>query len=145
MLFQSKTAKRRTTPPVPYQAGMVAFALFQHTFTQAFTAATDILEIGTLPAGARLISARLISTGLAASTAIDVGLLSGEAGQYDETRDIGDEIFTAAAMNQEHAATLTKCLSFDPAEVHRGIGVTLTQNQTVGAGKTITLAIEYTY
>lgn len=145
MLFQSKTAKRRTTPPVPYQAGMVAFALFEHTFTQAFTAATDILELGVLPAGAKLVSATLISEGLAATTAIDVGLLTGEAGEYDESRDIGDEIFTAAALNAEVDATLVKCLSFAPADAHRGIGVTLTQNQTAGAGKSIRLAIQYTY
>lgn len=145
MLFQSKTAKGRSTPPVPYQAGMVAMALFDYTLTKAFTAATDMLELGVLPAGAKLVSATLITEGLAATTAIDVGLLDGEAGDYDETRTMGAEIFTAAALNTEVNATLTKCLSFAPANVHRGIGVTLSVNQTVGAGKVIRLAIEYTY
>ena len=57
MLHQSKTAKGRSTPPVPYQAGMVATAIFEHVFLTTFTSATDILEIGALPATAKIIGA----------------------------------------------------------------------------------------
>lgn len=145
MLFQSKTAKRRATPPVPYQAGMKAVAIFEYKFTQAFTAATDLLEIGVLPAGARLINATTLSNGLGGTTTIDVGLMDGEAGSYDETRTAGVELLNDGASTAAQVTPLASCLAIAPVETHRGIGVALSANEAAGAGKSITLVIEYTY
>lgn len=144
-LIQSATAKRRNTPPVPQQAGILAKAIFEHTFTTNYTAATDILELGMLPATARLVGATLIGTALGALTA-DVGLMDGEAGEYDETRNSGNEIFNDASVNNaETDATLASCLAVTPSDRHRGIGVILSGNVTAGASKKVTLVITYTY
>ena len=146
MLFQSKTAKRRSTPPVAYQAGMVALAVFEHTFTTAFTAATDILEIGLLPAGAKIVRTTLIPTNMVAATLADVGLMTGEAGEYDETRTSGNQIFNdVAATGAEKQATMVNLLAITPDETHRGIGVTLSLNQGASPTRKLTIVIEYTY
>lgn len=144
-LIQSATAKRRSTPPVPQQAGLIAMAVFSHSFTKAFTAATDLLEIGLLPATAQLVGATVIGEGLGAITA-DIGLMDGEAGDYDETRNSGTELFNDASVNNtEINATLKTCLAVAKSNSHRGIGVILSGNVTAGAGKKITVAIQYTY
>lgn len=147
MLFQSKTAKRRTTPPVAYQAGAMMVAVFEYAFVQAFTAATDIIEIGALPAGAKLHGATLLGTGLDALNTADVGLMTGEAGDYDETRTSGEQLFNAVAAQaaSEIDATRRTCLAITPADTHRGIGVTLTVNEAASSAKKLTLVIEYTY
>ncbi|WP_296763709.1 hypothetical protein [Sediminimonas sp.] len=144
-LFQSATAKRRHTPPVPQQAGVKAAAVFTYAFNKDFTAADDILEIGMLPAGAQVLGATVIGESLGATTA-DIGIMTGDAGENDETRTSGIELFDDVSVNDNEAAASVKtCLALTPEQKHRGIGVVLSANVVAGAGKKITLVIEYVY
>lgn len=144
-LFQSATAKFRKTPPVPQQAGMVATAVFTYNFNRDFTAASDILELGLLPAGAQPLGATVIGeTGTVCNA--DIGIMTGDAGENDETRTSGVEFFDNADVNAaETAATVKTCLAIAPVEKHRGIGVVLSANIVAGAGKKITLVMDYVY
>lgn len=144
-LFQSHAAKGKQTPPTGYVAGAKMVAVFNHTFDADFTAASDKLEIGTLPAGAQLLNATLVSGALGALTA-DVGLMSGDAGAKDDARTVGNQIFNDQSVNAtEGNATRAACLAVAPAATHRGIGVTLSGNVAAGTTKTLTLVIEYAH
>lgn len=149
MLHQSKTAKGRYTPPVPYQAGMVATAIFEHVFNTAFTSATDILEIGALPATAKIISATCLSTNLAATTTADIGVMNGEAGEKDAARALTADLLynnlNVAGAATENAAAVVDCLGIVATGWHRGVGVTLSQDQPANANKTLKLLISYIY
>lgn len=144
-LFQSKVARGKATPPTGYVSGARMTAVFTHTFDAAFTAASDKLELGLLPAGAQLLRAELISGALGAITA-DVGLMSGEAGTPDGARTVGNEILNDASVNGTAvSATTAACIAIAPDEGNRGIGVTLSGNVVAGANKTLTLVIDYTH
>jgi hypothetical protein len=145
-VYQSKTAKRRETPPTPYQHGMAATAIFKHTLTAAFVTATDVIEIGTLPAGAQIIAADLVGAGFTAGTTARVALMTGGAGDRDDARVLtGTDLFTGqTVVNAEGKATVAKCLSFVPAADHRGIGVKLSANEAAAPGKKLTLMLSYT-
>lgn len=147
MLHQSKHALRRLTPPTPYAAGMVATAIFEHTFDRAFTAASDKLEIGSIPAGAQVIAATALTENLSAGTTADIGTLTGDEGEDDDTRVLtADLLFDGldvAGAATENAAPMADCLAITPSDKHRGLGVTLNQNQ--GVGDKIKVVLQYTY
>lgn len=145
--FLSKHAARRLTPPVPYQAGMEAVAVFEYTLNDDYVAANDIIEIGSIPATARLTGATLIGAGFTASTTADVGLMDGDAGEKDTSRDLTTDLLFDGAdvVDNEVDATLADCLAIEASNAHRGIGVTLSADETASASKTLTLLIRYTY
>ena len=144
-LHQSKIARRIDTPPAIYQSGLVGACIATFAFTKAYATATDLIEIATLPAGARIIGATIFGDGVTAATTADVALLDGEAGDGDDTRDLtADALFTAAATTAAgDTATMAECLAIAPSDKHRGIGVQLSANQAAGAA-TLTLVIQYT-
>ncbi|RBO54655.1 hypothetical protein DSD19_04570 [Rhodovulum sp. BSW8] len=149
-MFKTPYAKGLLTPPTPYVAGAEMVAIYTFAFTKAYSAATDIIELGPLPGGAKLTGATLIGDGLGALTA-DVGLMTGESGALADSE--GSQralttalLFDAASVNDnESNATLGACLGI-PAEIAaRGIGATLSGNVAAGAAKTLTLLLRYTF
>jgi hypothetical protein len=147
MLHISRAAKT-TAAPIAGQSGTVMVAVFEHTFTTAFTAATDILEIGLMPAHARVVGATVIGTaGLGTDITADVGLMTGDQGANDDTRTLtGTEFFNDADIDANEAnMTRAAALAVTQAEKHRGIGVELSANVTASAAKKITLVLEYVY
>lgn len=145
MLHQTKAALGIETPPVPYSSGMVAAAIFEHTFTTAFTAASDKLELGVLPAGARVIGATLIGEGLGAITA-DVGIMSGEPGVEDDTRTVGTDFFNDQSVNDTEADAATgTVIAIATGGTHRSIGATLSGDVAAGAAKKLKMVLQYTY
>lgn len=143
-LFQSRHALGQETAPVIYEAGCIGVAIFAYTFDKAFTAASDVLELGMLAADTRIIGATVIGEGLGAITA-DVGLMSGDFGAKDATRTVGNQLFNDQSVNDtEGNATRKNCLAVAPSDKHRGLGVTLSGNVTASASKKITLVLEYT-
>lgn len=147
MLHQSKAANRRETPPVPMSAGMEAVAIFSYTFKTAFTAATDILELGAIPATAQPTGAIVIGEGLGAITA-DIGIMDGEPGDSrDTTRDLtADLLFDDVNVNDnEEAATQLSCLNIPVSAAHRGLGAKLSGDVAAGAAKKLWLVLRYTY
>lgn len=145
-LFQSHAAKGKQTPPTGYVAGAKMVAIFPFTFTEAYESTTDLVEIGILPAGAQLLGATLISGANGATITADVGILSGAAGAKDDSRTMGTEFITAgAAHNASAAATLAACLAIAKADVHRGIGVTMSADVVAATTATLKLVIEYAH
>lgn len=148
MLHQSKEVKYgRTTPPVAYVAGMVAAAIFEHTIDgDDFTAATDILEIGILPAGAQIISAEIISGAMGAGVTATLSVMDGEAGAQDDNRAAVTDIQAAIpAHSVASKITTANALALAPAVNHRGLGLEFSADIAAGATKTIKMLVEYKY
>lgn len=142
-LKQTEMGKGRETPAIGYAHGALCVAVSTYTFTETFTAASDKLEMGVLPAGARPVRASLIGEGLGAITA-DLGFMSGEWGSNDDTRTVGDELIDAESVNDAVAeAGLLACKNIAAAETHRALGVVLSGNVAAGAAKKLTLVLEY--
>lgn len=148
MLHISRAAKT-TAAPIAGQSGTVMKAVFEHTFTKAFTASTDILEIGLMPAHARVLGATVIGTdGLHASAiTADVGLMDGDQGANDDTRSLtGTEFFNDADVkNNEADMTAAAALAITQSQSHRGIGVELSADVAAGSANKLTLVLEYVY
>lgn len=144
-LFQSKAVKsRRGYPATGFQVGQVMAAVYEHTFTEAFTAASDILEIGLLPSGAKPIRATLISGDLGAGVTATLSLMTGTAGEPDAARvaetDIQD---TIAAHSTSTPLSVDALTDVAVEEKHRGLGLEFSGNITAGATKTVKLVFEY--
>lgn len=147
MLHQSKAANRRETAPVPLSAGMEAVAIFSYVFKDAYTAATDIIELGAIPATARVTGCTVIGEGLGVVTA-DIGIIDGEPGDgRDETRDLTAELlFDDVDVNDNEAsAAMLTCLGIAVSQAHRGLGAKLSGDVAAGAAKKLTLVLRYTY
>lgn len=142
-IFQSEMAKRRETPPTGYVHGARMVAISTFTFTEDFTAADDVLELGMLPAKTRCVGARLIGENTGATDAT-LGLMEGEFGDPDPTRTVTADLLDGEAVNNaEPAADTLDCLNIPVSDYHRAIGVTLSANVTAGANKKLTLVLEY--
>lgn len=146
MLHISRAAKT-TAAPIAGQSGTVMKAVFEHTFTSAFTAATDILEIGLMPAHARVVGATVIGAGFGVAITADVGLMTGDQGANDDTRTLtGTEFFNDANVNgNEVDMTTAAALAISQEQKHRGIGVELSVDVAAGPAKKLTLVLEYVY
>lgn len=146
MLHQSRAAET-SRAPVAGQAGVVMATTFSYTFSTAFTAATDILELGMLPAFAKPLRATVVGEGFGGAITADVGFLDGAQGAKDDTRALtGTEFFNDANVNGAEAdTTAASMLALAATDNHRGIGVELSVNVAAGAAKKIHLILEYTY
>lgn len=148
-LKQGKFGGRGSEAINPREAGSVVAVVYEFDFTSVgYTAASDVLELGPLPAYAKPINVVSIGEGLGATTAT-IGLLTGEAGNPDNARALAGastNFLTAASVNDtEVAATKVNCLKVASAQSHRGIGATLAGNIAAGAGKKLRLLVEYIY
>lgn len=147
MTLHISRAAKTTAAPIAGQSGTVMKAVFEHTFNAAFTAATDILEIGLLPAHARVLGATVIGAGFGGAITADVGILTGDQGANDDTRALtGTEFFSAANVNGAEAdMTTAAALAIAKTQGHRGIGVELSVDVAAGSAKKLTLVLEYVY
>jgi hypothetical protein len=142
-IFQSSAAKGQAATPSAYQAGIVTTAIFEYTFTAAYTAATDVIELGLLPADTQIVGATIIGAGLGATTA-DIGIMTGTPGDTVGTRTVGDELFDGTSVNDATAnATLADCLAVSRSNTHRAIGASIAANVAAGAAKKLTVKIDY--
>lgn len=143
MLHQSPTAKRKSTPSNPVHAGTLHTALFSFTFNAAFTSATDKLELGFMPADAKIKGATLIGEGLGVITA-KVGFMSGTPGDNDDTRTVGADFMAAQSVNDtEGSITALVAKNIAASTGDRSIGVELSGDVAAGAAKKISMMIEY--
>lgn len=135
IIKQSPWAKGQETTPYPECAGEVVNVLYEHVNTTGITAATDIVEIGFLPAGCGIVDATFIADETGAAT-YDVGLLSGDAGDAASVvRDSGAEIFNDAADAVATRMSLSTGFLIAPVDYDRGIGVKASADVAAGATK----------
>ena len=146
---QTKYTNGIRSVPQPKAAGQVCSVLVEYDLAigkgPALVAATDRVEIFILPAGC--IVCDMILMGVAGSAlTVNVGLMSGEAGDPDvaNARTVGAEYFSAASIN-----AVTTRMSLDTgfkqavSDKDRGIGVTVSGDLALGAGRYIRLKIDY--
>jgi hypothetical protein len=144
-LFQTALAAGRESSHNAYASGVVINSTARHTFTAAFTAASDKIELGLLPAGARPTRVQVLGEGVGAIN-VTVGFMSGEPGVVDDARTVGSQFINAASVNDTVAsAALSALLAITPAETHRAIGATLSGNVGANASRRLTLVMDYTY
>lgn len=145
---QSDFAKGIRTAPNPPSHGAVHVAKF--TFDAAGgVGATDIIEIGYLPAHATIADAILIPEGTwetsgSAAITCSVGIMSGDVGSTDSGRTAGAEIFAAAtAMTAMVRMQKGESVFIAASDKHRSIGVKVSGALPAGAGPKLTLALFY--
>lgn len=145
-VLQTKHALRQEAAVSSYEVGCTITQTFVMPLTSVgVTAAADKIELGMLPAEAQIVGATLIGEGLGAITA-SVGIMSGDFGSSDNARTVGTQLFSAQSVNDTEAnATRKNCLAVAPTSGHRSIGATLSANVVAGAGKKLTLVLEYVF
>lgn len=144
-LFQSDWGLRRKTPPRPQSAGAVHVARFNYVFNSALAFATDRLELGVLPAFARICDAIFIPNTAIAATC-QIGFMSGDVGDPSNARTVGAELFAAGTGAN---ATLVRMLlpsafKLPAAQVDRSIGIQFAAADiTASALKDVELLVFY--
>jgi hypothetical protein len=142
-ITHSRHALGTSATPRPQTAGAVHAAVFKHTFNSALAAAA-ILELGVLPAFARIVDYKLIPEGNFAGVTASGGIMTGELGADDDARVAGTELFSAATA-------LTAVSRPDKAEAYnvaslgkdRGIGLQFSAQVAADAAKKLTLIVLY--
>lgn len=106
-IVQTELASGKLQAPQNFTSGSMSSYLAQVSVTAANG---DIVELGPLPVGCRLVSAKLL--GGDASNLGGLGLMSGDAGSQDQDRTINQPI------------TAGKEYTIAPEQYARGIGAT---------------------
>ena len=140
-LVQSNIALGVVTVPQAFTSGAVVGYRASFTIPAGLTVADDdVLELAILPADHVILDATLIAEGNFDGATADIGIMTGEVGEEDDTRTSDDSIFDGAALTGFVRVTANEGLLIDPAETDRSIGVTFSDD-VVGAGQVITLQI----
>ena len=145
---QSQWAKGRKQSPSPDDAGDVFSATFIYDLgvggDGAVTAASDVIEMGFLPGLCKLVDATLIGA-VGSAITCSVGLMSGTPGDPDPARTVDATIFAAATSLNAAATRLSLYTAFDlaHADTDRSIGITVSADCAVSAGRYIKLIIYY--
>jgi hypothetical protein len=152
-LKQSAVSTRKMAQPVAYAAGQRVTAVIPIDITAAgigaVTAVSDKIEVGYIPAGALLVGAELISEAIGAALTADVGLMTnssdGEFGNQSNSSTVGSQILNDASINNTAVSAATiACVNLGRDETkHRAIGITVSGDIAAGAGKRLTLVLEY--
>lgn len=144
---QSPWALFKQTAARPLSSGALVEQEFFYDASAGLLAA-DIVDLGVLPAMAKIIDAYLyadVSLGTANAT---VGVMSGDVGSTDAARTNGSQIFSAAAITSAHTALVRMTNPAAPklaaGSVDRSIGLQVSADIAAGAGKIIRLVLIYT-
>lgn len=144
---RSPWALFKQTAARPVTSGAVTKQEFYYDASAGLLAA-DIVDLGVLPANARIVDAYLfgdVSLGTANAT---VGVMSGEVGSTASDRTVGSEIFNAAAITNAHTAVVRMTAPTAPklaaGSTDRSIGLQVSADIAAGAGKIIRLVLLYT-
>ena len=144
---QSPWALFKQTAARPITSGAVTRQEFFYDASAGLLAA-DIVDLGVLPANAKIHDAFIYGDVSIGTTNATVGIMSGELGSTDGARTLGTEIFNAAAITNAHTALVRMT---NPAAQHlaagatdRSIGLQVSADVAAGAGKIIRLVVAYT-
>lgn len=129
-IIQSDWGSNRLTPNRPQTAGAVHVTRFVYELAGEIDT-TDILELGILPAYAYLVGARVTTEGTwivgGADVTADIGIMSGEPGDRNVSRTVGDELFDGVNLDDAKTAVQTSdnpdLPKVAPSDKHRSIGV----------------------
>lgn len=121
-IFQSNHALGIKQAPVCGAAGAVVTEVFEVT---AAPGAADVVELGILPAYAFPVDAVLITDVANATITADVGLMSGDVGDPDDTRTVGAEFFNDTSIASAGTTRMSLATGFAVARTNkdRSIGL----------------------
>lgn len=112
--------------------------------TVGIVAATDKVELCVLPMHCRLRSATIVPAAIGAGVTADVGIMSGTPGDPDSARTVGDQIFDGVTINATPADSADPDMyALAPVAYDRAIGMIVSADIAAGAGKSITVIIDY--
>lgn len=101
-VLQSDFAKGLCDLPVPECAGQVVANFLKYSWPAAGHAANDVIEMGAIPAGFRVVDMILhsddLDTGVGLS--LNVGVMTGAWQSQDQARTAGNEFFNADTVAQ---------------------------------------------
>jgi hypothetical protein len=113
-----------------------------HYTIPAGVVVNDITELCAIPHGCYVTDIDVFQDGLGASCTVDIGILSGVYGKFDDTRTMGNEFYAALAVATAGtgAAATKNLLAVAPSESAKGVGIKfLGANPT--AAKKISVAL----
>lgn len=124
-IIQSAWAKGTRQIARPQTANAVHVQVFEYDFSKGEVDTTDILEIGAIPAYARVVDANLYAS--AALTGVAVGTMSGEFGSTDSARTASDNLFASGNVTATGVTrlSLSELLKRIPTDKDVGLGVTV--------------------
>lgn len=124
-LIQSDHAKGRKQAPYAAEAGNVVCARYEIDLNGA--GATDVVELGILPAYCRIVDATLVTDGLGTGVTANVGLIDAEPGQVPGDVDVGTEIFDGADVAAGGVVRLSNkaAMLLGTEETDRPVGMTV--------------------
>lgn len=140
-LVKSDHAKGRLQAPIAAEAGNVVTARYE--IDLGAIGATDVVELGILPAYSRIVDATLVTDGLGGtSITADVGVMSDAPGETDASTTVGAEVFDDAAVTAAGVvrASATAGFLLATSETDRAVGLVL--SGTIAGGKVV-LLLEY--
>ena len=145
-LIQSDAAKGIIPITYPGAAGVV---VAQRYTIEVPTSVVDgdIIELGCIPPGCRVVDMILDSDDLDTGTpaiVLDVGVMSGSWGDNDAARTCGDEFLDGVTVAQAGGVvrpTLAKAFRVDAAATARSIGVKIVTDAATAAAGTIGLTV----
>lgn len=142
--LQSEHATRVANTATAGCAGVEVAQMFEIDLGGQTLAAGDTIELGILPAYNR-ISGGYIACG-DTTLAGDIGIMSGDVGDEDPARLVGDEIAAAFVATSATAVTpITALTAFEVEDTDkdRSIGFKVTTGATLAAGVKLQLLLKY--
>lgn len=148
-LYRSDFAVGRAPTPYPDRAGNVVTVALEFT-VPAGLAANDVIEMGPLPAYSTVVDATLdvddLDTNGTPTISLDVGIVSGNAGENNGARTCGNEFFAADTTARAGGiARMSKSTGFRIAktDADRGVGIKLAAGAaTLAVGSKIRLLLQ---
>ena len=144
---RSPWALLKQTAARPLTSGAVTKQEFYFDASAGLLAA-DIVDLGVLPANAKIVDSYIYADVSIGTVNATVGVLSGELGSLASDRSLGTELFNGAAITNAHTAivrlTSPAALKLAAGASDRSIGLQVSADVAAGAGKVIRLVVEYT-
>ena len=132
-IIQSAWSKGTKQIARPQTANAVHTQTFEYDFAKKALAATDILEIGAIPAYAKVIDAKLYADTALAD--ISVGLLTGAFGSTDAARTADATLFASGAVSATAVSRLALSSVLKRAAQDTDVGIGVKAAAAVSAGK----------
>jgi len=132
-MIQTKQAEWREPVAVPFTAGIETVNIYEVDLSGGIDVSADMIEVGLIPAHAKITGITAIGASTGAVTA-DIGILSGEWGENDDTRTIDTVLMNDVNLNNATAEgaidTLTDVAASD---ANRSIGMNFSADIAAGA------------
>jgi len=137
-IFQSDVAKGKQATGYPAYAGHVVVQVV-NVSVPATLATGDIVEVAVLPALTRLVDLVVASDDVGFQG--HIGLMDGDVGSTDSSRDCGADYFANAALKDVKRLNTVAAFRVGSADHDRSIGIKV--NGGTAAAGTITLILTY--